>query len=46
MSVSGHRNLAEVQTYVEAANRKKAARAAMESVAHLVPADERGTKIV
>lgn len=46
MSISGHRNLAEVQTYVEAANRKRAATAAMDSIAHLVPADERGTKIV
>lgn len=46
MAISGHRNLAEVQTYVEAANRKRAATAAMDSVAHLVPADERGTKIV
>ncbi|RWQ68899.1 MAG: hypothetical protein EOS85_31380 [Mesorhizobium sp.] len=46
MSISGHRNLAEVQTYVEAANRKRAATAAMDSVAHLVPEDEKGTKIV
>ena len=46
MAISGHRNLAEVQTYVEAANRRKAARASMESVAHLIPEDERGTKIV
>lgn len=46
MSISGHRNLAEVQTYVEAANRKRAATAAMDSVAHLIPEDERGTKIV
>ena len=41
MSISGHRNLAEVQTYVEAANRKKAAKASMESIAHLIPEDER-----
>ena len=46
MSISGHRNLAEVQTYVEAANRRKAAKASMESVAHLIPEDEKGTKIV
>ena len=46
MSISGHRNLAEVQTYVEAANRRKAAKASMESVAHLIPEDEQGTKIV
>jgi len=46
MAISGHRNLAEVQTYVEAANRKRAATAAMDSIAHLVPADEKGTKIV
>ena len=41
MSISGHRNLAEVQTYVEAANRKKAAKASMEAIAHLIPEDER-----
>jgi integrase len=46
MAISGHRNLAEVQTYVEAANRKRAAVAAMGSIAHLVPDDEKGTKIV
>lgn len=46
MAISGHRNLAEVQTYVEAANRKTAARSAMESIAHLVPEDEKGTKTV
>ncbi len=46
MSISGHRNLAEVQTYVEAANRKRAAVAAMNSVAHLIPADEKRTKTV
>lgn len=46
MAISGHRNLAEVQTYVEAANRKRAATAAMDSIAHLGPADEKRTKIV
>lgn len=46
MAISGHRNLAEVQTYVEAANRKRAAVAAMDSISHLIPADEKGTKIV
>jgi len=46
MAISGHRNLAEVQTYVEAANRKRAAVAAMGSISHLVPEDEKGTKIV
>ena len=46
MAISGHRNLAEIQTYVEAANRKRAAAAAMGAIAHLVPEDEKGTKIV
>jgi integrase len=46
MSISGHRNLAEVQTYVEAANRKKAAVASMEAIKHLAPKDEKGTKAV
>ena len=45
MSISGHRNLAEVQTYVEAANRKKAAKASMESIAHLIPEDEREQRL-
>lgn len=46
MAISGHRNLAEVQAYVEAANRKRAALAAMGSIAHLVPEDEKRTNIV
>jgi site-specific recombinase XerD len=46
MAISGHRNLAEVQIYVEAANRRRAATAAMDSIAHLVPEDEKGTKSV
>lgn len=46
MAISGHRNLAEVQTYVEAANRKRAAVAAMGAISHLIPEDEKGTKIV
>lgn len=46
MSISGHRNLAEVQTYVEAANRKRLATAAVDSIAHLIPEDEKGTKAV
>ena len=41
MSISGHRNLAEVQTYVEAANRKRAAVAAMGAISHLVPEDKK-----
>lgn len=46
MAISGHRNLAEVQTYVEAANRKRAAMAAMDAISHLVPEDEKGTNSV
>lgn len=46
MAISGHKSLSEVQVYVEAANRKRAAVVAMDSVAHLIPEDERGTKIV
>ena len=44
MSIWGHRNLAEVQTYVEAANRKKAAKASMEAVAHLIPEAMNGNR--
>ena len=39
-SISGHKNLAEVQTYVDAYNRKKAA---AEAMAMLVDAQSRNT---
>lgn len=41
MAISGHRDLREVQVYVEAASRKKLATSAVDSVAHFIPADER-----
>jgi integrase len=46
MAISGHRNLAEVQTYVEAANRKRSTMASLQAVDHLFPRDEKGTKTV